>query len=394
MKITAVVPADGSTGVGLDGLVRITFDEPVDVSTFSDTCVVYKDEAGNLVEFTTSFENSNLELVIKPASLLNASETYKLTLSRLNYSNYSIITSTYGTQLDDDLVISFTTTSGVSVTENLTPTENPLLSSEFAPADFTFKIVDWSPRNTPISSNYLSVTFNKEIDLSQNIYELIEVTKENVFGEIVAFEPSDFAITPYGKTLKIIFNEELESNSVVTVEISPNFRAEDTSVAGDVLTVNFFTGLKPSLSSIGFLRHQLGILGKYVDDNTIYISVLEAMTDVERITGKSIVGQNVELTPAERNYVTTRAIQIVLERISMEKAVFASRVMIGSLSYDDVNSAVNKMLDYFAKRVAEKEQRLTEEVMRSAGYTSTAIRGINYPKFFSRDWTIDGRNYR
>lgn len=391
MKLTSIVPEDSSIGVSLNQPIILNFDKPVDHGTFSQSCIALRNKDGDHVAVTLAWSNDNTNLTVTPEGLLEATTQYTFTFTRLNLMASVIVKSVYGDELENDIIIRFTTASVVKSSTNI-PTENPYLDPRFSPVDESLAVSDWNPRYTPVLNRRLEIIFSKELDEMQNFNELTAVFVENPYGII----DTDvmFAATPYGNVLQILFLSQLQENSAIIVELSPDIKASDGSALGSSTTMNFFTGIKPAYISLPYIKSQVGPLEKLLSQNTIYISVLEAIRDVEDMTAKTLIGSNAKITGPERQYINARTLEIICERLAMEAAAVSNDVTIGNLSVKSQTNRIVALLEHFKKEREKKQEELEKQVSRSAGYVANARRGGSSPRFFERDWRTDGRDYR
>ncbi|HRV02888.1 MAG TPA: Ig-like domain-containing protein [Mesotoga sp.] len=391
MKLTSIVPEHSSIGVSLNQPIVMNFDKPVDHDTFSQSCIALRDDEGSAVAITLVWSNDNTTLTVGHDELLKATTQYTFTFTRLNLMIGAVVKSVYGDELENDVIIKFLTSSTVKSSTSI-PTENPYLDPRFSPIDESLSVSDWNPRYTPVLNGRLEIVFSKELDEMQNFNELTTILVENPYGII----DSDmmFAATPYGNVLQIIFLSQLSENSAIIVELSPDIKSSDGSTLGSSTTMNFFTGIKPAYVSLPYIKSQVGPLEKLLAQNTIYISILEAIRDVEDITAKVLIGSNAKITGPERQYINARTLEIICERLAMEAAAASNDIMIGNLSVKSQTNRIVALLEHFKREREKRLEELEKQVSRSAGYVANARRGGSSPRFFERNWRTDGRDYR
>ena len=75
-SVTATLPADGASGVGLVTNVSVTFSEPMDPTTITTDTITLRDPLGSLVPATITYNPATLTAVLTPASLLALASTY------------------------------------------------------------------------------------------------------------------------------------------------------------------------------------------------------------------------------------------------------------------------------------------------------------------------------
>jgi hypothetical protein len=79
--IAGQTPADGATGCPLNQVVTVTFDTPMDASTFTSTSFYFAKAGGLPLPATLAYDPATLTATLTPAALLEEASTYYVTLT-------------------------------------------------------------------------------------------------------------------------------------------------------------------------------------------------------------------------------------------------------------------------------------------------------------------------
>ena len=104
-EITAVTPADGTSGVALSAQATVTFDEPMQASTITPATFTLRDGAGNLVTAAITYDAQARKATLSPQSALQDGNTYTVTVR----GGTSGVTDSAGNPLAADRSWSFST---------------------------------------------------------------------------------------------------------------------------------------------------------------------------------------------------------------------------------------------------------------------------------------------
>ena len=100
--VTVVSPTAGATDTALDANVMVTFDEAINPATINATTLVLRDDIGNLVPATVSYDAGTLTATLNPTNLFSYSSAYTATVT-------TGVTDLVGNAMSADFVWSFST---------------------------------------------------------------------------------------------------------------------------------------------------------------------------------------------------------------------------------------------------------------------------------------------
>jgi hypothetical protein len=140
--VTSVVPASGATGVALNTTVRVTFSEPMLVSTINSTNITLRPtSSATPITATVTYEAGTNTAVLTPSAPLSPSTNYTVTVT-------TGVRDASNNALASQFTSTFTT---------LTPDNTPPQVSSVLPADLAVGV----PTNTTVR-----VTFNEPMDVT------------------------------------------------------------------------------------------------------------------------------------------------------------------------------------------------------------------------------------
>jgi hypothetical protein len=100
--VSSTSPANGSTGASIGASLNITFNEPMNGTSFSTSTVFLEDSVGNPIPGTVSYNSATATVVLKPSTGLVPFTSYTATVK-------GSVTDSFGNTLGSDYVWSFTT---------------------------------------------------------------------------------------------------------------------------------------------------------------------------------------------------------------------------------------------------------------------------------------------
>lgn len=100
--VSSTLPGSGATGASIGTSISITFNEPMNATSFSNSTVFLEDSQGNPVSGTVSYNSATATVFLKPVTGLVPFTSYTATVK-------SSVTDTFGNTLGSDYVWSFTT---------------------------------------------------------------------------------------------------------------------------------------------------------------------------------------------------------------------------------------------------------------------------------------------
>jgi PKD repeat protein len=130
--VTAVVPADGTTGVLTTADVTVTFSEPMDAATINATGVQLRTAAGATVAATVTYDAANRTATLNPTAALAAGATYRVVVT--GGTGADAVKDSSGKPMAADFTSTFTTTDGSLPTANAGPDKT---ANEGASVSFT-----------------------------------------------------------------------------------------------------------------------------------------------------------------------------------------------------------------------------------------------------------------
>jgi PKD repeat protein len=114
--VSAVNPANGTTGVATNTPVTVTFSEPMDAATITTSSVQLKTAGGSVVSAALSYNATNRQATLTPSAALAAGATY--TVAVYGGTGANAVKDAGGKPMAADFTSTFTTSNGSPPTAN------------------------------------------------------------------------------------------------------------------------------------------------------------------------------------------------------------------------------------------------------------------------------------
>lgn len=309
MQVISVLPAANSTGRPLEENIQVTFDREVNQTTIDAgsfvvakrTLVGLEDlllqdtvTASTAVDGVFSFQVAagRTTVTFNPSQPLEPNSEYTVILSQ-------DIKAVDGTSLAGIYQWKFTTGSGAIIeppTDTSGPAVTPYHSSPVTPLtggeDRYLTLIHAVPplraTNLPLTTNVITLTFNKALDPDQFSTASCSLLAEPVDGrpDTPAAGPLQFAAAVVdGIKLRLSINlsaTPLRANNLVSLRIESLWAADGSPLAAP-LEYSFTTIYSPLYSSARLVRSMVGSYIGNIPDDTINLAIYAASQEADRL---------------------------------------------------------------------------------------------------------------
>ena len=173
-QITLISPINGATGIAVDSVIKISFDEPMDANTLNSTNIALTDMSGTVVNTTMTLIGQTL--TITPDSSLAYEGSYTLSIS-------TGISDVSGNNMQKSISVSFTTSAKPDTSDTTPPSINSV-----SPSENSMNVA----KDTTVVVQF-SETINADSALSA--WSLVDATNTVVNGSI-SVSGSQLTFTP------------------------------------------------------------------------------------------------------------------------------------------------------------------------------------------------------
>lgn len=408
LLIIGIHPINNQMNVPINEEIEVLFSKALEKSTVDPNTIFIQDvTTGEKVPNQLTYDEVNMQVVLKPLSSLQNGKKYRITIIGRNMG----VISKDGEILAAHMVYDFTTEPGTFIPPVTPLPTNPPATGNPDPMDpvMLIEVVDTYPKDNSVhvEPKTIKVLLTSPINPSSVTHESVYLIKKrkptelNIIDLMTEYSPSNSVLTEVNNAITMENNDTMISIQITEDLLEPNTEytlivresiTDGTSTLGIPYMTSFYTTFTPLYADPLAMRESMKTFFSSVTDIAMYRRIREASIEARDIVTKRDATIDLEIAVPYymEQYVTHKAVyELAVNAYLQDSKTSSGDRSLGDLSIGAGEEAkdVTKLLRDLKGRIKPWLDQLHGHNNRGYAKPAVAVRGENievYPDFLDK----------